>query len=104
MQFARWPKFREAYLRALQRMIAARTDKGLPLYPHHRSAEDWFAWWIEDRTQETADEDQIALEGMFERYETLTEEYKEAQADDVADELLRRRVVQMGLTVKEDAK
>ena len=63
MQFARWPKFREAYLRALQRMIAARTDKGLPLYPHHRSAEDWFAWWIEDRTQETADEDQIALEG-----------------------------------------
>lgn len=63
MQFARWPKVREAYLRALQRMIAARTDKGLPLYPHHRSAEDWFAWWIEDRTQETADEDQIALEG-----------------------------------------
>lgn len=44
------------------------------------------------------------MQRMFERYETLTEEYKEAQADDVADELLRRRVVQMGLTVKEDAK
>ena len=37
------------------------------------------------------------MKRMFERYETLTEEYKEAQADDVADELLRRRVVQMGL-------
>ena len=44
------------------------------------------------------------MQRMFERYETLTEEYKEAQADDVADELLRRRVVQMGLTVREDAK
>lgn len=44
------------------------------------------------------------MQRMFERYKTLTEEYKEAQADDVADELIRRRVVQMGLTVKEDAK
>ena len=44
------------------------------------------------------------MQRIFERYEALTEEYKEAQADDVADELIRRRVVQMGLTVKEDAK
>lgn len=44
------------------------------------------------------------MQRIFERYEALTEEYREAQADDVADELIRRRVVQMGLTVKEDAK
>ena len=37
------------------------------------------------------------MQRIFERYETLAEEYKQAQADDVADELLRRRVVQMGL-------
>ena len=37
------------------------------------------------------------MQRMFERYETLAEEYKEAQADDVADELLRRRATQMGL-------
>lgn len=42
------------------------------------------------------------MQRMFERYETLAEEYKEAQADDVADELLRRRAMQMGLA-KEDA-
>ena len=37
------------------------------------------------------------MQRLFERYEVLAEEYKEAQADDVADELLRRRAVQLGL-------
>lgn len=44
------------------------------------------------------------MQRIFERYEVLAEEYKEAQADDVADELLRRRMAQMGLETERSEK
>lgn len=41
---------------------------------------------------------------VIERYDALAAEYKEAQADDVADELLRRRMAQMGLETERSEK
>lgn len=43
--FARYPKYKEAYMRAIERMLKRREEKGLP---NSRDAESYFHWWIED--------------------------------------------------------
>ena len=45
-QFDRWPKYKEAYLRAIKKIIAAREAKGLP--NKFSSPEEYFHWWLED--------------------------------------------------------
>lgn len=44
--FARYPKYKEAYIKAFDRMIARRIEKGLP--PVWKDGEECFAWWIGD--------------------------------------------------------
>lgn len=43
-QFERWPKFKQAYLRAFQRMLDTRKVKGLET--SWGTPEDVFSWWV----------------------------------------------------------
>lgn len=45
-QFARWPKYRDAYIRAFRKMLQVRERRGLPA--EWRTARDVFHWWMED--------------------------------------------------------
>lgn len=42
--FARWPKYKALYLKAFERMLAARRTKGLKT--EWKNAEEVFAWWV----------------------------------------------------------
>lgn len=44
--FARYPKYKEAYIKAFDRMIARRIEKELPTI--WKDGEECFAWWIGD--------------------------------------------------------
>lgn len=46
-QFERWPKFKQAYMRAFQRMLDTRKTKGLKgLENNWVTPEDVFNWWV----------------------------------------------------------
>ncbi len=44
--FSIWPKYKQNYLAAFERMIRVRQEKGLK--PVHSSAEDVYHWWMQD--------------------------------------------------------
>ena len=46
MEFARYPRIKAAYIRAFDRMLKARRERGLPC--QWRSGVDVFHWWMED--------------------------------------------------------
>lgn len=46
MEFARYPKIKAAYIRAFDRMLKARRERGLPC--QWQSGVDVFHWWMED--------------------------------------------------------
>lgn len=53
MEFERWPKYREAYLRAFGRMLARRRERGLETT--WNTPEEVMSWWLkEDRTNDEA--------------------------------------------------
>ena len=45
-EFARYPKYKENYIRAFDRMINHRADKGLPTV--WKSGEECYTWWVGD--------------------------------------------------------
>lgn len=45
-EFDRWPKYRELYIRAFERMIAARKADGLP--GEWETPEDVMRWWLQE--------------------------------------------------------
>ena len=45
-EFARWPKYKKAYLRAFRRMLDLRKEDGLPTPIDDEN--DYFHWWMED--------------------------------------------------------
>ena len=45
-EFARYPQYQKAYIRAFDRMLAMRTARGLPT--EWQTGEDVFHWWLED--------------------------------------------------------
>ena len=45
-EFIRYPKYQENYIRAFDRMIDHRKDRGLPSV--WNSGEECFAWWVGD--------------------------------------------------------
>lgn len=45
-EFERWPRYKELYLRAFDRMLAQRAQRALPT--DWRSAEEVFDWWMEN--------------------------------------------------------
>lgn len=62
-EFARWPKFKEQYIRTLGRMLEDRKAAGMKILDFAATAQDWFDWWISDKAQETEDENQLTLWG-----------------------------------------
>ena len=46
-EFARWPKYKQMYLRAIKKMMDIREAKGMPLRTR-RTVEDVWHWWMED--------------------------------------------------------
>lgn len=47
MEFSRYPKIKAAYIRAFDKMLALRIEKGIDAYSW-RSGVDVFHWWMED--------------------------------------------------------
>lgn len=47
-EFARYPKYKENYIRAFDRMLKRRVEKGLPIPPMWYDGEAVFKWWIGD--------------------------------------------------------
>ena len=45
-EFERWPKYKDLYLRAFERMIAARKADGLPC--EWETPEDVMRWWLQE--------------------------------------------------------
>jgi phosphoadenosine phosphosulfate reductase len=59
-EFERWPKFKDSYLRAFDRMLKVRRDK--ELITEWNSAEEVMDWWLNDKNLDKPIEGQISLE------------------------------------------
>ena len=46
MQFARYPTYKRAYIRAFEKMLEVRKRKGLKML--WENADEVFHWWMED--------------------------------------------------------
>ena len=62
--FIKYPTYKRAYIRAFDKMIIKRKQKGLKT--NWETGEECFNWWVGDRKQESISEDQI---NMFEEIE-----------------------------------
>lgn len=63
-EFERWPKYKQIYLHAFERMIQVRIGNGNP-YTYWKNAEDVMKWWIYGNPKETIDENQLKLWEMM---------------------------------------
>lgn len=48
-EFARWPKYKKAYLMAFERMLKVRQERGLNNGKMGNTPESVYHWWMEDR-------------------------------------------------------
>lgn len=62
MEFDRWPKYKDQYIRTFAKMIEDRKKENLVIYDYAATAEDWFNWWVSDRPAGDKDEAQMELE------------------------------------------
>ena len=70
-EFERWPKYRQMYLRAFNRMLEERKRRGLKTTgADWTTAEDVMDWWTRRKTDKTID-GQIAIELEEDLYDTL---------------------------------
>jgi phosphoadenosine phosphosulfate reductase len=60
-EFERWPKFKQAYLRAFQRMIDSRRAKGLIDKTKWETPEEVFNWWVYRQPKDESIEGQIDI-------------------------------------------
>ena len=60
LEFARYPKYEQAYLRAFEKMLKAREGNGKP-YHQWKTGEDVMRWWLSEEKQRKVDEDQLSL-------------------------------------------
>ncbi len=61
-EFARYPKYEQAYLRAFDRMLQARIDNGKPYLKWH-CGQDVMDWWLRESSQ-SVPENQITFEDI----------------------------------------
>ena len=61
-EFARYPKYRDAYIRAFEKMIVKRRDNGKP-YTQWKTGEEVMQWWLWEGTRSKVDKDQMSLWG-----------------------------------------
>lgn len=59
-EFERYPKYKENYIRAFQRMIDAAEKDGKP-YPTWKTGQDVFDWWLSDYKDPEVDENQLSF-------------------------------------------
>lgn len=59
-EFRRWPKFKAQYLRTAQHIIDDKPDSHY-FKQKFRSGQEYFDWWMQDRTQEEADDNQMDM-------------------------------------------
>ena len=59
-EFARYPKYEQAYLRAFEKMLKAREGNGKP-YHQWKTGEDVMRWWLSEEKQRKVDVDQLSL-------------------------------------------
>ena len=59
-EFNRWPKFRDQYIRTAQHIIDDKPDSHY-FKQKFRSGQEYFDWWMHDRTQEEANNDQMDM-------------------------------------------
>ena len=59
-EFARYPKYEQAYLRAFEKMLKARAGNGKP-YQKWQTADDVMRWWLSEEKQQKVDEDQLSF-------------------------------------------
>lgn len=63
MEFVRWPKFEEQWVRSLDKLAALRVSLGLE--QRFASGREWFEWWLSDVAQEQPpDENQLLMEAF----------------------------------------
>lgn len=60
-EFRRWPKFKQMYLHAFDRMIKVRHQKGLPCNRKFTSAESCMDWWLGENPEQV----KMDLEGLM---------------------------------------
>ncbi len=59
-EFARYPKYRAAYVRAFDKMLEARKDNSKP-YHQWKTGEDVMQWWLTDGKIVRVDENQLSI-------------------------------------------
>ena len=59
-EFARYPKYEQAYLRAFEKMLKAREGNG-KLYHKWRTGDDVMRWWLSEEKLRKQDEDQLTF-------------------------------------------
>ena len=67
-EFARWPGYKKAYMRAFERMIEARRAAGMQIFRYGQTAEQWFDWWMSDRAAGNEEDAQLEFEFDSEQY------------------------------------
>lgn len=68
-EFAKYPKYKDAYIRAFDKMLIERERRGLTSMKHWNNAQKVFKWWMEDENCDG----QLAMDF----YGHIYEEYKE---------------------------
>ena len=61
-EFTRWPKYRNLYVKAFDRMIIARKERGLETVSMWRDGESVMRWWLGD------DPMQITFDDYYNEY------------------------------------
>lgn len=49
-EFQMFPKYKEAYIRAFEKMLEAMRNDGTGRIPRWKNGEEVFSWWMEDDT------------------------------------------------------
>ena len=62
-EFARWPNYKRLYLKACKLAFEARAKKGKPSI--QKSYEDYFEWWLENKSLKKEDEALVSLFGII---------------------------------------
>lgn len=57
IEFARYPKYRENYVRAFDRMLLKRKEKGLEILPTWYNGEAVMRWWLEEDSMQITFDD-----------------------------------------------
>lgn len=67
-EFERYPKYKEAYIRAFERMLVERERRGLENKAGRKTGLKVFKWWMEDKNMDG----QLAFDINGEIYEEYT--------------------------------